>query len=130
MIRQMTEAGKLKEGRLIMIDGEPCHIVQFSISPPGKHEQVNATIKAIGLFDCQRHSVIHRVSTKIEVPIIKRGNAEVLAIVANTAQLMDLTTYETFQLPISLNLRGDVREGGEIGYIQVLGRRKIELIKS
>ena len=129
MVRKMTEAGKLKEGRFVMIDDEPCHIVHFSTSPPRKHEHVNATIKAIGLFDSQRHSIIRSASAKIEVPVIERGNAEVLAIVANTAQLMDLTTYETFQLPISLNFRGDVREGDEIEYIQVLGRRKIELIK-
>lgn len=130
MVKQMAEAGKLKEGRFIMIDDEPCHIIQFSVSSPKKNEHANATIKAIGLFDSQRHSVTHRANAKIEVPVIKRGSAEVLAIVANTAQLMDLTTYETFQLPISMGLRGDVREGCEIGYIQVLGRRKIELIKS
>ena len=67
---------------------------------------------------------------KIQVPTIERGSAGVLAIVANTAQLMDLKTLETFQLPISMNLRGDVREGGEIEYIQTHGRRKIELIKN
>jgi translation initiation factor 5A len=47
----------------------------------------------------------------------------------NNAQLMDLNTYETFELPIPINLRGDVREGVEVEYIQALGRRKIERVK-
>jgi translation initiation factor 5A len=43
---------------------------------------------------------------------------------------MDLKTYETFELPIPMNLRGEVREGVEVEYIQALGRRKIERVKS
>ena len=128
-MRKITEVGKLKEGSFIMIDDEPCRIVSFSTSPPGKHEHVNAKINAIGLFDSQKHSIIRPTSAKIEVPIIERGIAEVLAIVANTTQLMDTTTYETFELPISVNFRGDVREGGEVEYIQALGGRKIERLK-
>lgn len=128
-MRKITEVGKLKEGRFIIIDDEPCRIVQFSPLPPGKHGHVNAKINAIGLFDSQRHSIIQPTNAKIEAPIIERGIAKVLAIVANTAQLMNLTTYETFELPISVNFRGDVREGGKVEYIQALGRRKIERVK-
>ena len=129
MSRERTEVGKLKEGRFIIIDGEPCRIVGFSTSAPGKHDHANAKVDARGLFDSQKRSIIRPTSAKIEVPLIERGIAKVLAIVANNAQLMDLTTYETFELPISVNLRGDVREGGMVEYIQALGRRKIERIK-
>lgn len=126
---KMTEVGKLKEGNFIIIDDEPCRIVSFSTSPPGKYGHGNVKIATTGLFDSQKHYIIQPTSAKIEVPIIERGIAEVLAIVANNAQLMDITTYETFELPISVNLRGDVREGGMVEYIQALGRRKIELVK-
>ncbi|HDI12884.1 MAG: translation initiation factor IF-5A [Hadesarchaea archaeon] len=129
MSKEMTEIGKLKEGRFIIIDDEPCRIVGFSTSAPGKHGHAKAKIDAIGLFDSQKRSIVRPTSAKIEVPIIERGSAQVLAIVANNAQLMDLTTYETFELPIPINLRGDVREGVEVEYIQALGRRKIERVK-
>ena len=127
-MRRMTEVEKLKEGCFIMIDDEPCRIVSFSTSPAGKYGHENAKIKAIGLFDSQRRYIIRPTSAKIEVPIIERGIARVLAIVANNAQLMNLTTYETFELPVSVNLRGDVREGDMVEYIQALGRRKIERV--
>lgn len=126
----MTQAGKLKEGNFVVMDNEPCRIVGFSTSPPDKKGIVNAKISAIGLFDSQKHFRLSSMAAEIEVPKIERGSAGVLAVVANKAQLMDLTTHETFELPISLNLRGDVRAGGEVEYIQALGRRKIELIKS
>lgn len=129
MAREMTEVGKLKEGRFIVIDDEPCRIVGFSVSAPGKHGHAKAKVDAIGLFDSQKRTMVRPTSAKIEVPIIERGSAQVLATVANNAQLMDLTTYETFELPIPVMLRGEVREGVEVEYIQALSRRKIERVK-
>ena len=129
MAREITEVGKLKEGRFVIIDDEPCRIVGFSTSAPGKHGHAKAKIDAIGIFDSQKRSLVRPTSAKIEVPTIERGSAQVLAVIVNNAQLMDLTTFETFELPIPLNLRGEVREGVEIEYIQAIGRRKIERVK-
>lgn len=129
MTREMTEVGKLREGRFVIIDDEPCRIVGYSTSAPGKHGHAKAKVDAIGLFDGQKRSMVRPTSAKAEVPIIERGSAQVLAIIANNAQLMDLSTYETFELPIPMSLRGELREGIEVEYVQALGRRKIERIK-
>lgn len=129
MTREMTEVGKLREGRFVIIDDEPCRIVGFTTSAPGKHGHAKAKVDAIGLFDGQKRSMVRPTSAKVEVPIIERGSAQVLAIIANNTQLMDLSTYETFELPIPMVLRGELREGIEVEYIQALGRRKIERIK-
>lgn len=129
MAREVTEAGKLKEGRFVIVDGEPCRIVGLSFSAPGKHGHAKVKIDAIGLFDSQKRSIVRPTSAKMEVPMIERGGAQVLAITANNAQLMDLTTFETFELPIPLNLRGEVKEGVEVEYTQALDRRKIERVK-
>ncbi len=129
-MKDVYEVGKLKEGRFIVVDDEPCRIVGFSTSAPGKHGHAKAKIDAIGLFDSQKRSIVRPTSAKVEVPIIERGSAQVLAIVSNNAQLMDLITYETFELPIPVYFRGDVSEGSEIEYVQALGRRKIERVKS
>ncbi|MEM1981151.1 MAG: translation initiation factor IF-5A, partial [Candidatus Hadarchaeales archaeon] len=104
-------------------------IVGYSTSAPGKHGHAKAKIDAISFFDGQKRTVIKPTSAKVEVPIVKRGNAQVLAVVKNNAQLMDLTTYETFELPIPMELRGEIKEGVEVEYIEALGRRKIERVK-
>jgi len=126
---ELTEVGKMREGKFLIIDGEPCKIIAFTTSAPGKHGHTKAKIDAIGLFDGQKRSIVKPTSAKVEVPIVERGSAQVLAIVENTAQLMDLSTYESFELPIPLELRGEVKEGVEVEYIQALGRRKIERVK-
>ncbi|MDH5685835.1 MAG: translation initiation factor IF-5A [Hadesarchaea archaeon] len=129
MMRKMTEVGKLKEGRFVIIDGEPCRIVGFFSPAPKKDEHAEVKVGAIGIFDSQKRSMIRPASAKVEVPIIERGSAQVLAVVANNAQLMDLTTCEIFELPVSMALRGEVREGVAVEYIQALGRRKIERVR-
>ena len=121
-----TEICKLKEGRFVIIDNEPCRIVGFSA---GKHGHAEVKVDAIGIFNSQKRSIVRPASAKVEVPIIERGGAQVLAVIANDAQLMDLTTYEIFDLPIPRTLRGEVREGVEVEYIQALGRMKIERVK-
>jgi len=126
---ELTEVGKLREGKFIVIDGEPCKILGFATSAPGKHGHAKAKIDAVGLFDGQKRSIVRPTSAKAEVPIVERGNAQVLAIVESSAQLMDLSTYESFELPVPLELRGEVKEGVEVEYIQALGRRKIERVK-
>ncbi len=128
-MKEVTEIGRLKEGRFIIIDDEPCRIVGFSTSAPGKHGHAKAKVDAIGIFDSQKRSMVRPTSAKVDVPIIERGSAQVLAVVVNSAQLMDLVTYETFELPIPIGLRGDVREGAEIEYVQALGRRKLDRVK-
>ncbi len=128
-MKEMVEVGKLKEGRFIIIDGEPCRIVGYSTSAPGKHGHAKAKIDAISFFDGQKRTIVKPTSAKVEVPIVHRGNAQVLAIVKNNAQLMDLNTYETFELPVPMELRGEIREGVEVEYIDALGRRKIERVK-
>ncbi len=127
--REMTEIGKLKEGRFVIIDDEPCRIVGFFFPAPKKDGHAEVKVGAVGIFDSQKRSMICPARTKVCVPIIERGSAQVLAVVANNAQLMDLTTCEMFELPVSMALRGEVREGVEVEYIQALGRRKIERVR-
>ncbi|MEM2205562.1 MAG: translation initiation factor IF-5A, partial [Candidatus Hadarchaeales archaeon] len=79
-MKEVVEVGKLREGRFIIIDGEPCKIVGYSTSAPGKHGHAKAKIDAISFFDGQKRTVIKPTSAKVEVPIVKRGNAQVLAV--------------------------------------------------
>jgi len=130
MGREMVDIGKLKEGRFIIVDGEPCRIVKMSSSAPGKHGHAKYKVDAVGIFDWHKRSFVKPSGSRVEIPIIERSTAQVLALMGNSAQLMDLSTYETFELPIPMHLRGELKEGAEVGYLQALGRRKIEQLKS
>lgn len=119
------EVRELKEGRYMLIDGEPCKIVNISTSKPGKHGEAKANIDAIGIFDNKKRQIVHPVKHKVQVPMIDKRKAQVLAIMGEEIQLMDLETYETFQLPVPEEFKGQFTNGEEIMYLVAMDRRKI-----
>jgi len=125
MSRTLAEVRELKEGRYMIIDEEPCKILSITTSKPGKHGEAKARIDAVGLFDGRTRSVVHPVKHKIGIPMIDKRTAQVLAIHDDVVQLMDMTTYENFELPLDPELKDTLKEGQEVMYIVALEKRKI-----
>ena len=124
-----VEVSTLKEGKYIMIEGEPCRIVSISKSAPGKHGSAKYRIEAIGVFDNKRRSTIVTSGSDVEVPEITKGNGQVIAIMGNEAQIMDLETYETFEVAVPEELQGKLEEGLEVEYWDIEGRKLLVNIR-
>lgn len=125
-MKEMAEVRELKVGRYVLIDEEPCKIMSISTSKPGKHGEAKARIDAVGIFDEQKRSVVHPVKHKVGVPMIDKRSAQILALIGtDVVQLMDMETYETFEMPIPEELKGQLEPGKEILYLQAMGKRKI-----
>jgi translation initiation factor 5A len=124
-MKQVSEVRQLKVNRYIIIDDEPCKIVSITTSKPGKHGEAKARIEAIGVFDTQKRSVVHPVRHKVQVPIIDKRTAQVVALMGDQVQLMDMETYETFEMNIPEDLKGRLNAGEEIQYLSALGKMKI-----
>lgn len=124
-MKELAEIRTLKVNRYMIIDDEPCKIVSISTSKPGKHGEAKARIEAIGVFDGQKRSIVKPVKHKVHVPIIDKRNAQIVALMGANAQLMDLETYETFEMPIPDEYKNQLEPGKEISYLVALGRKKI-----
>jgi len=124
-MKEQVEVRQLKEGGYIIIDEEPCEIVSITVSKSGKHGAAKARIEAIGIFDGQKRSIVQPVTAKVYVPIVERKRAQVISVMGEVAQLMDLETYETFELPIPESLKDRIEPGKEVFYIESLGKRKL-----
>ena len=124
------ELGSLKPGNLVIIDGEPCKVVSIEKSKPGKHGSAKARVVAIGIFDSVKRSIVGPVDSHIDIPIINKKSAQVVAIL-DTVQLMDLETYETFEteLPEDEKLREKLEPGVNVEYWEIMNRKKIVRIK-
>ncbi len=115
----------LKEGKFCIMDGEPCRVLDVTISASGKHGAAKARIEVVGMFDNRRRSVVKPADTEIEVPIIDKRNGQVVAIMGENAQVMDLENYETFDAIIPEELRGKISQGGEVQYWIIMGKKMI-----
>ncbi len=120
----------LKPGKFVLIDGEPCRVVSVTTSVAGKHGSAKARLEAIGIFDGRRRSVVKPADDEIEVPIIDKRNAQVISIMGDQAQLMDLETYEVFEVSIPDELKDKVEQGAEVIYWDIVGRKMLVQVKS
>jgi len=116
----------IKKGNYIMINDEPCKVAGISVSRPGKHGHAKARIVGIGIFDGQKRELL--ASHDVACPIIEKKAGQVLAIVGTNVQIMDATTFETFEVPMPTELQ--LAAGQEVDYIEFEGRRKITNVKS
>ena len=123
----------VKIGSYIIIDGEPCRIIEYDKSKPGKHGSAKARVVATGVFDGSKHSLVSPVSAGIEIPMIEKRTGQVISINKEQGiiQLMDMETFETFDSPPSddKEISNKLIEGVEVEYWKVLGRTKIVRIR-
>jgi translation initiation factor 5A len=125
------DLGELKVGSYIIIDGEPCKIVNYTKSKPGKHGAAKARIVAIGVFDESKKTLVKPVSARVEVPLIEKKTGQVIALLPAAVQLMDLETYEMTEAPFPEDekLKSKLASGVEVEYWQILGRTRITRTK-
>jgi translation initiation factor 5A len=126
-MKEQTEIGKLKEGRYMVIEDEPCRIVAISISKPGKHGAAKSRIEAIGIFDGVKRSVVQPVSARTYVPIVERKSGQVITITGNVIQMMDMKDFQTIEIPTDADKLSGIEVGKEIMYIESMGKRKLDI---
>lgn len=119
---QMRE---LKVGRYIVIDGEPCKIVEIETSAPGKHGAAKMRVVAIGIFDNQKRTLLKSADAEVEIPVINKINAQVVSVQENTVQVMDLTNYQIYEVPIPQEHKEELKPGTNVELIECLGKRAI-----
>lgn len=127
MMSKPMELGALKVGSYVIVENEPCRIADYAKSKPGKHGSAKARIVAIGVFDGVKRSFVRPVSAQVEVPIIEKKGAQVIALLPTAVQLMDLETYEVFEasMPEEKELKSKLNSGVEVEYWRILGKTKI-----
>ena len=121
--RIFSTMGDLKIGKYVIIEEHPCRVVSFDKSKPGKHGAAKIRIDAVSLFDNGKRSLMQPSDGDVEVPIVERKRAQVVSVSGDSAQLMDLESYETFEVTVPEDMRSEVESGKEIQYMQVMGRK-------
>ena len=130
MVTTRSAIKNLQPGKFCVIDDEPCKILSVTTSVPGKHGGAKGRLEAVGIFDNRRRSIVKPADTEIEIPIVEKKVGQVVAIMGDTAQIIDLENYETFESKIPDELKDKLVQGGEVIYWILMGRKMLVQMKS
>ncbi len=122
-------ATSAKKGTSLVIDGAACTVVSMQTSKPGKHGHAKCRIEAIGMVDGKKRVFVVPGHDKLDSPIIEKKSAQILSVQGDRATVMDSETYETFELPISEELKDKVVEGKQVLYWIILDVKVIKEIR-
>jgi translation initiation factor 5A len=132
-----AELGSLKIGSYILLPvadqptGEPCRIIEYDTSKPGKHGAAKARIVGVGIFDNQKRPHVSPVSMQVHVPLIDKRVGQIISITGEQVQVMDSETFETLDIQmIDEEVQGKLEQGQMVEYWKVMDRTKIMRIKS
>ncbi len=128
--KKLVSVGTLKKGDTIIIDDAPCKITDLATSRPGKHGHAKVNLTAVGILDEKKRQIVMPGHDKVEAPIIEKKSAQILSVSGNNANVMDLETYETFDLQIPEELKKEVKEGVEVLYWEIMGTRVMKQVKN
>jgi translation initiation factor 5A len=128
--KRLVSIGSLQKGNYIIIEGVACRVVDTQTSRPGKHGHAKVRMQAIGLIDNKKREIVKPGHENVEVPIVDKRTAQVLSIKGDIANVMDSETYETFDLKIPDELKGQVVEGCNVLYWVILNQKVMKQIKS
>ncbi len=129
MTTKVVSIGTLKEGSYVVVDGVACRVNDVSTSKTGKHGHAKTRLVVIGILDDKKRELVMPSHDNVEVPIIDKRSAQVLSIADDKATCMDAESFETIELVIPAELKGQVVEGTTVLYWDVLGQKVMKTLK-
>ena len=126
---KMVSANQIQKGSFILLGGVACKVVDVEISKPGKHGHSKVRISAMGLMDEKKRIEVMPGHGNVDVPIIEKRNAQVLSVQNDTANVMDSETYETYDIKIPEEFKGQLKDGMSVLYWDIMNEKVIKQIK-
>ncbi len=126
---EMGEVKDLKEGDVVMIDDVPCKIKSISVSRPGKHGHAKARVKTESVIDGSKKQFVKPTDERAKIPRVIRKEAQVVADMGDRVQLMDMESYENFELDKPDDLADKIEQGQTVEFKQVMDHKEITRIK-
>ncbi len=122
----MVEAGSLKRGDYVDIDGEPFRILSLQSVVTSRHTHTKIKLEALGMFTDNKKALSIPQDEKFEkVELIRKHGQLISKTSVDACQVMDLREYSIHDATISKDLLERLGEGDEVTYIDFRGRARV-----
>ena len=116
MAYKLIDATEIRNGTVVMIEGEACTVRSYDVSKTGKHGHAKVRMEAIGITDGKKRVLVKPGHERFEVPMIIKKKAQILSISGKKASVMDMESFESFDMPLPEELDEPLSEGDQAEY--------------
>ena len=128
MAFKLLNATELRVGSFAMIDGEAFQIKNMDISKTGKHGHAKCRFEAVSLTGGKKKVLVVPGHERFEIPMIGKNKAQILSLTPESANVMDLESYENLELNIPEDLKGTLKEEDNVEYWDIEGKKIIKRV--
>lgn len=127
MVEKIINANQVRKGTNILVDGKACTVKNIDISKPGKHGAAKCRFEAVGLIDGQKKVFVSPGDAKMEVPRVEKKKAQILSKADGNANIMDLESFESFEVNVpEQEVFDQLEEGGNCEYWDIEGDKIVK----
>ncbi|MCA9485267.1 MAG: translation initiation factor IF-5A [Nanoarchaeota archaeon] len=126
MVLKIIEATQAKIGAMVLVEGEPFIVKSNDKSKTGKHGSAKCRIQATGVFDTNKKKVLAVPGhERFEVPNVEKRRVQILSFSENRANVMDLESYETYDVDVMPDLVSELVEEKQAEVWDIEGVKKL-----
>jgi translation initiation factor 5A len=128
MVLKIVDATELKVGSYALFDGETCVIKSVDVSKTGKHGAHKCRFDALAVISGKKKCLMMPGNDRVEIPMIDKRQAQVLALTPTGVSVMDSVSFENFELTIPEEFAGQIKDGMSLEYWDMEGVKLIKRI--
>ncbi len=128
MVARVIEATEMRVGTFLILDGLVYQIKKMDVSKTGKHGHAKVRFEAVSIVTGKKKVQVVPGHDKFEVPMINKKQAQVLSVVGDNVSIMDIESYENFDLEIPDELKGQISDGENVEYWDVEGENILKRV--
>lgn len=125
MVLKLINATGAKPGTIVMIENVACNVRSNDISKTGKHGASKCRIEAIEVFTGKKRIISIPGDNRFDVPMVEKKKAQILNVSDSTASVMDLESYETYDLPFMEEVKEQLAPEKQVEYWDIEGKKVI-----
>ena len=116
MVAKIINATEARVGTNLLLEGESYTVKKMDISKTGKHGHAKCRIEATHMVTGNKKVFVIPGHERFEVPIVNKNKAQILSIAGDHASVMDLESFETIEVAIPEELKGQLAENDNVEY--------------
>lgn len=121
MVLKIINATEIRVGTNITLEGNFFTVKKMDISKTGKHGHAKCRIEAENMITESKKVFVVPGHERFEVPLVNKNKGQVLSINDGTASIMDLESFETIEVSVPSELKGQVGINDNVEYWNVEG---------